>query len=78
MRHRESNRAQAEHRKQASKELVRKIGSMEPYADADAAEVEERLRNMNYGATHPRVSELRRTGLESDEAGEDLPTQVED
>jgi len=61
MRRRE-NRNQTELRQKTSRELVRKIGSMEPFVDADATEVEERLRNMNYGATHPRVTELRRTG----------------
>jgi hypothetical protein len=39
---------------------------MEPYVDADPGEVEQRLRNMNYGATHARVTELRRTGSETD------------
>ena len=61
MRNRESSRSRAHHRREAANSLMRKIGSMQPYADADPAKVEERLRNMSYGATHPRVSELRLT-----------------
>ena len=59
MRNRESSRSRSQHRREAAKALMRKIGSMEPYAGADPSQVEQRLRNMTYGATHPRVSELR-------------------
>ena len=47
-----------------TRELLRRIGSLEPYAGADPSEVEERLRNMNYGATNSRVSKLRRGEIE--------------
>ena len=61
---RRDTRLQTELRQETSRELIRKIGSMDPYEGADPDEVEERLRNMNYGATHPRVTELRRTGID--------------
>lgn len=41
-------------------EILRSIGALNPYAGADASEVEERLRKMNYGATNSRISKLRR------------------
>ena len=44
------------------REILRRIGRSRPYADADADEVEKRLRNMTYGATHSRISALRREG----------------
>ena len=55
-----NNRSHRANSKEQSRELVRKIGEMDPYADSDPAEVEDRIRNMHYGATHPRVTELRR------------------
>ncbi len=61
------NRDDAIDREEISRELVRKIGSMEPYADADADKVEQRIRNMHYGSTHPRVTKLRRGSEESEE-----------
>lgn len=42
------------------REILRQIGAMEPFADSDPAEVEQRLRNMSYGSTHSRISKLRR------------------
>jgi hypothetical protein len=40
--------------------LLRAIGELNPYADASPDDVEQRLRNMNYGATNSRISKLRR------------------
>ena len=45
---------------QIGRDILRQIGAMEPFAGSDPAEVERRLRNMNYGSTHSRVSKLRR------------------
>jgi len=42
------------------REMLRRIARLRPYSDTDAAAVEQRLRNMTYGATHSRVSALRR------------------
>ncbi len=42
-----------------SRELLRRIGSLEPYAEAIPSQVEERLRNMNYGSTNSRITKLR-------------------
>jgi len=53
-----------------SRALLRKIGTLQPYADADPRAVEERLRNMNYGATNSRVSKLRRDAVDTEPAGE--------
>lgn len=50
-----------------SRELLQKIGEMDPYAGTDPAEVEERLRNMSFGATNSRISKLRK----GDDAHED-------
>jgi hypothetical protein len=46
---------------QVGREILQRIGAMEPYADADPTEVERRLRNMNYGSTHSRISEIRQS-----------------
>ncbi len=51
-RHRDKNEV-------ASPELVRSIGTMNVYENADPDEVVGRLRNMSYGATHSRVTKLR-------------------
>lgn len=48
--------------------LLQKIAAMDPYADADPAEVEQRLRNMHYGSTHNRISQLRRSETDADDA----------
>ena len=56
-RHEEPNSVE---REAISRELLRSIAELEPYADADPAQVEERLRNMNFGATNTRVSKIRR------------------
>lgn len=45
---------------QIGREILRQIAAMDPFADSDPAEVEQRLRNMNYGSTHSRISKLRR------------------
>lgn len=58
-RHKPEPRSSAE-REAISREILRSIGTLNPYADANPAEVEERLRNMNYGATNTRVSRIRR------------------
>ena len=54
------NRRDANEAAKISRDLLRKIGLLEPYAEAIPSQVEERLRNMNYGATNSRVSKLRR------------------
>ncbi len=61
---RRPDRPDWEERARISREILRQIGALDPYADADPDEVEERLRNMNYGATNSRVSELRRRAAE--------------
>jgi len=43
-----------------TRRLLRAIGALNPYAGANPDEVEQRLRNMNYGATNSRISKLRR------------------
>jgi len=55
-----SNRRDFAESDRIGREIMRKIGSMDPYANADPYEVEARLRNMNYGATNSRLSKLRR------------------
>lgn len=50
------------------RQILRRIGEMDPYADADPAEVERRLRNMAYGATHSRISKMRRQRAEGPSA----------
>ncbi len=54
------NRHDSNQSARISRDLLRKIGSLEPYAESIPSQVEERLRNMNYGATNSRVSKLRR------------------
>ncbi len=44
----------------ASPELVRSIGTMDTYHDADPSDVDFRLRNMTYGSTNSRVAKIRR------------------
>ncbi|NND01390.1 MAG: hypothetical protein HKN91_01255 [Acidimicrobiia bacterium] len=44
------------------RKILQRIGAMKPFAGADPAEVEQRLRNMNYGSTHSRISQIRQTG----------------
>lgn len=51
-------------REEVAREIMRKIAAMDPYVQADPDEVEERLRNMNYGATNSRISKLRRAESE--------------
>lgn len=41
----------ATHRQQ----LMRAIGNLDPFADADPQEVEERLRRISHGTTNPAV-----------------------
>ena len=45
---------------QIGRDIMRRIAAMDPFAGADPADVERRLRNMNYGKTHSRISKLRR------------------
>ena len=56
---RKYERPELRDREEVSRDLVRSIGEMDPYADADPEEVEERLRRMKYGATS-RISRIRR------------------
>lgn len=58
---RSANRRDYQVSDQAGREIMRKIAAMEPFADCDKAEVEERLRNMTYGSTHNRITALRRS-----------------
>lgn len=51
---------QKREREETSKALLRKIGVLDPYADSPPQDVEQRLRNMTYGATNSRVTKLRR------------------
>ena len=51
----------------ASPELVRQIGLMSTYGNADGEEVIRRLRNMNYGATNSRITKLRESRSEPDQ-----------
>jgi hypothetical protein len=60
MARRQPEKAPLEEPQEASKKILRWIGSLDPYADANPNEVEKRLRNMAYGATNSRVSKLRR------------------
>jgi hypothetical protein len=48
-----------------SRAILRSIAALNPYAGADPAEVERRLRNMNYGATNSRISKVRRAVAET-------------
>ena len=58
-----SSRADSRRDYQVSEEIgrqiLKRIGAMDPFAGADPKEVESRLRNMTYGATHSRISALR-------------------
>ncbi len=54
------NERRWDEREATTRQILRSIGELNPYADADPAEVEQRLRNMNYGATNSRISKLRR------------------
>ena len=53
-------RPSSEESEHALRDRVRAIGLMDPYVGVDPHEVEERIRNMSYGATNSRVSKLRR------------------
>ena len=59
---------------QIGREILQRIGAMEPYAGADPTEVERRLRNMNYGSTHSRISQLRQSNTAERQADEQTHT----
>ena len=57
---RSDNRRDYQISEEIGRQILRRIGEMDPFAGADAAEVEQRLRNMTYGATHSRITAARR------------------
>lgn len=66
---RSSNEPETHNSEVASPGLLRRIGAMNVHEGADPDEVLQRLRNMNHGSTHNRLSRLR----QRDELDEALP-----